>query len=91
MELSDHYPARWAPAGAAPPVEVSIRLFGWASGESEVEISIPETSELAGMLEGASSEEAAIVFQRLHHHLTAELADAFNFLGAGRETVLTGR
>lgn len=87
--MSDHHSASRAPAGAAPPVEVSIRLFSWAPGESEVEISLPETSELAGMLEGASPGEAAIVFDRLYRHLTAELADAFHVLGADRETVVS--
>ena len=59
------------------PVEVTIRVFGWSPGESEVEISIPETSPLAGVLRAASSAEASLIFDRLHRRVTAELADAF--------------
>lgn len=64
----------------SPPVEVTIRLYGWTPGESEVEISIPETSDLADRLRDASPAEASLVFARLHRRLTAELADAFSTL-----------
>lgn len=74
---------------ASPPIEVSIRLYGWAAGESEVEITIPETSDLADMLRGASPAEASLVFGRLHRRLAAELADAFSTLD--REPVTSSR
>lgn len=64
------------------PLEVAIRVFGWGPGESVVEISIPDTSELAGVLRELSSDEAAAVFSRLCRRLTAELSDALHFLDA---------
>lgn len=59
------------------PVEVTIRLYHLASGEAEVELSIPETSELGRLMADASPAEEASLFHRLRRLLTAELADAF--------------
>ena len=68
----------------SPPVEVTVRLFGWGSGESEVELSIPETSDLGRLLATAPPEEQGLLFARLRRHLVAEVTDAF----AGLETSL---
>ena len=67
------------------PVEVTVRLHGWGPGESEVELSIPETSDLGQLLAGASPAEQGLLFARLRRHLVAELADAFNGLESPRE------
>jgi len=72
-------------------VEVTVRLHGWASGESEVELSIPETSDLGRLLATASPAEQALLFGRLRRHLVAELADAFSGLESLREPAVTSR
>ncbi|MGH9039748.1 MAG: hypothetical protein ACRDZ3_05915 [Acidimicrobiia bacterium] len=67
------------------PVEVTVRLYGWGSGESEVELSIPETSDLGRLLASRSADEQGMIFARLRRHLVAELADAFADLESPRE------
>ena len=74
---------------ATPPVEVVVKLYGWGSGESEVELSIPDTSVLGRLLEAVPEDERALLFARLRRHLVAELNDAFSglespFAPAGR-------
>lgn len=66
-------------------VEVTVKLYGWDSGESEVELSIPETSDLGRLLAASSPEEQGMIFARLRRHLAAELADAFAQIEAPRE------
>ena len=68
--------------GGVPPVEVTVKLYGWISGESEVELTIPETSDLGSRLAAASPEERALLFARLRHHLVSEVLDAFTGLEA---------
>lgn len=68
------------------PVEATVRLHGWGSGESEVELSIPGTSDLGRLLADASPAEQGLLFARLRRHLVAELADAFSGLESPRET-----
>ncbi len=63
--------------GVTPPVEVTVRLYGWSSGESEVELSIPETSDLGRLLAATSPDEQALLFARLRRHLLGEVVDAF--------------
>ena len=70
-----------------PAVEVTVRLHGWASGESVVELSIPETSDLGHLLAGATPAEQSLIFGRLRRHLVAELADAFAGLESRPESV----
>ena len=72
-----------------PPVEVTVKLHGWASGESEVALSIPETSDLGRLLAAASPAEQGLLFARLRRHLVAELADAFSGLESSREPAAT--
>lgn len=62
------------------PVEVIVKLYDFRPGESEVEISIPETSELGRLLAGASPAEETLLFARLRCRLVAELTDAFSGL-----------
>ncbi|MGH9039749.1 MAG: hypothetical protein ACRDZ3_05920 [Acidimicrobiia bacterium] len=58
-------------------VEVTIRLFGWGPGESEVELSIPDAGDFGRGLASRPADEQALLFARLRRHLVAELADAF--------------
>jgi hypothetical protein len=71
------------------PVEVTVKLHGWGSGASEVELSIPETTDLGRLLAAASPAEQALLFGRLRRHLTAELADAFAGLESAREPAVS--
>ena len=73
--------------GETPPVEVTVKLYGWSSGESEVELSIPETSDLGRLLAAASPEEQALLFARLRRHLLGEVGDAFRALEVPLEPV----
>ncbi|MGH9035704.1 MAG: hypothetical protein ACRD0O_08050 [Acidimicrobiia bacterium] len=68
-----------------PHVQVTVTLYGWVSGASEVEISVPETSDLGRLLAAASPAEQALLFNRLRRHLVAELGDAFSGLESSRE------
>ncbi len=68
-----------------PPVEVNVKIYGWGSGESEVELSIPETSDLGRLLAGVSPAEQGLVFTRLRRHVVAELVDALSGLESPRE------
>jgi hypothetical protein len=63
-----------------PPIEVTTKLYGWGPGESEVEVAIPEGSDLAHLLADASPAQQGFLFARLRRHLLAELADAFRTL-----------
>jgi len=63
-----------------PPVEIVVKLYGWGSGESEVELSIPDTSVFGHHLASVPEDEHALLFARLRHHLVAELKDAFSGL-----------
>lgn len=67
------------------PVEVTVKLYGWGSGESEVELSIPETSDLGRLLAASSPDEQGLIFARLRRHLVAEVSDAFTQIEAPRE------
>ena len=71
------------------PVEVTVKLHGWGSGESEVELSIPETTELGRLLASASPAEQALLFGRLRRHLVAELTDALAGLESAREPAVS--
>ncbi|HYH50720.1 MAG TPA: hypothetical protein VEG38_14330 [Acidimicrobiia bacterium] len=73
-----------------PPVEITVRLYGLTSGESEVELSLPETSEVGRLLAGATPAERPHVFGRLRRHLVAELTDAFAQLERPPERVAGG-
>jgi hypothetical protein len=73
-----------------PPVEITVRLYGLTSGESEVELSVPETSEVGRLLAGTSPAEQCLVFGRLRRHLIAELTDAFAQLERPPEPVAGG-
>ena len=64
---------------------MTVRLYGWSSGESEVELSIPETSDLGRLLTAASPEEQRLLLARLRRHLVSEVLDAFSGLESHRE------
>ncbi|MGH8999045.1 MAG: hypothetical protein ACRDY7_06590 [Acidimicrobiia bacterium] len=69
------------------PVEVTIRLVGARPGESEVDITIVESSELGQTLLRATPEDAEILFRGLGRRLCAELTDAFEAIHHRREVV----
>lgn len=64
---------------------MTVKLYGWGSGESEVELSIPETSDLGRLLAGGFPDEEGSLFARLRHRVVAELIDAFTRLESRRE------
>ena len=67
------------------PVEVTVKLYGWGSGDSEVGLSVPDTSDLGRRLATASPAEQELLFARLRRHLLTELKDAFSVLESARE------
>jgi hypothetical protein len=74
-----------------PPIEVRTRLYGWAPGDSEVELAIPEESDLAHLLADASPVQQGFLFARLRRHLLAELTDAFRALETGEPAASASR
>lgn len=55
-----------------PIVEVTIRLFGWAPGQSEVELTIPHPGDLGS----AQASGTALFSPALRRRIERELADA---------------
>jgi hypothetical protein len=66
--------------GFGAPVEVTLKLYGWTSGDSEVEVSIPPTSDLGRLLAVATPPEESLLLAHLRRRLVAELGDAFSSL-----------
>jgi hypothetical protein len=79
------------PAAATAPdyeVEVTIKVFGWEPGASEVTITLPERSRFGAALAAAPAADAARLYDRLGAKVSAELRDAFASLGrATRQAV----
>ena len=66
-----------ATAAPRPPiVEVTIRLFGWEPGESEIELTLPHD----GHLDDAGRSGIALRLAGLRPRIERELADAFRTL-----------
>ncbi len=74
-----------------PPIEVTTKLYGWGPGESEVELAIPEKSDLAQLLADASPAQQGFLFARLRRHLPAVLTDASRALYKRHPAASAGR
>jgi hypothetical protein len=61
-------------------LRLSIDLFSWERGDSEIELSLPSGGELADLLTWALPEQRAVICGNLRMRVAEELAAAFEVL-----------